>query len=200
MYLAGFLKLFYELKKLLRIKPIKHGHTFTIVDVIDDLPWNTEGKWGYRPPIAIKQIIVHQAMSKGPTDKINAYHISKESHLKPGIGAPHIAYTYTVEKDGTIYQCNLDTALTWHTRGQNTKSIGICLIGDFNGRANGGEGYIGKTSPSKPQLQSLNYLLNRLMSRYELQQSNVYGHCDFGKPACPGNKVQTWLEQWKSKD
>ena len=198
MNIIGFLKLFYKLKSALRIKPEQNSPQFEIKDVIDVLPWNAEGKWGYRPPRCIKQVVVHQAMSKGPTKNINAYHIGNDSHLKPGVGAPHIAYTYTIEKDGTIFQCNPDTALTWHTKGQNTKSLSVCLIGDFSGRAENGSAYIGKTKPSKPQLQSLNYLLNRLLTRYELTHSDVYGHCDFGKPACPGNKVQTWIEKWRS--
>jgi N-acetyl-anhydromuramyl-L-alanine amidase AmpD len=198
MNIVTFMKLFYKMRDALSRVPQKPSTE--IVDVIRTLPWNKSGvkrnKWGYRPLSIISKVIVHQAMSKGPTENINAYHISEDSHLKPG-GAPHIAYHYTIEKDGTIFHCNKDTSITWHTKGQNTKSIGVCLIGDFNGRAEDGEAYVGKTNPSKPQLKSLNILLNKMMIKYSLQPEDIYGHSDFGKPACPGNKVQTWLENWR---
>jgi len=196
-----FMKMFYKIKETLsRFQTTVNRSALSepkLKDIIDDLQWNTEGKWGYRPPRLISQVIVHQAMSKGPTSKINQYHISTDSHIKPGVGAPHIAYHYTVEKDGTIYQCNKDTDITWHTKGQNTKSIGICVVGNFSGRCEDGTAYVGKGNPTKPQLEALNYLLNRLMVRYELHPKDIYGHCDFGKPACPGNKVQTWIENWR---
>lgn len=154
--------------------------------------------WGVRGLASVNKIIVHQSLSnvvgKPDTQSIHNYHISPESHLKPGIGAPRIAYHYTIEEDGTVIQCNELKHITWHCVGQNTSSIGVMVVGDFNGAD-----HTGKDVPTKEQLESLDMLLDTLIKQFNLSKDSVRGHCDFGKPACPGAAVMAHISKWRLK-
>lgn len=147
--------------------------------------------WGYRPITMIKKIIIHQALSEADTLAIHNYHISEASHIKKG-GTPMIAYHYTIEKDGTTYLVNKHTDITWHTKGQNTVSLGIMLCGDFNGST-----HVGKTDPTDEQMYSLEKLLDMLTKRFNILREEVYGHSNFGKIACPGYVVEQFIKEYR---
>lgn len=151
-------------------------------------------KWGRRNTSSIKKLIAHQELGEAETKSVHSYHISVTSHLKPKVGAPSIAYHYTIEKDGTVYKVNEDTAVTWHTAGQNIAGIGIMLVGDFTG-----PGHIGKSEPTEEQLSSLIRLFDVLRERYNIPRKSVYGHKDFGKQACPGDIVMKTISDYKNQ-
>ena len=161
-----------------------------------DLPLNKnytpEKYWGFRPKSMIDKIIVHQELGEGTTIQVHKYHTSKECHLKNGVGAPKIAYHYTIEKDGTIYKVNEDTDITWHCKGQNLSSLGIMLVGDFTGPT-----HKGKSVPTKEQKRSLFFLLRELMKINHIERRYIYGHSFFGKENCPGNIVEDMLVEFK---
>ena len=144
--------------------------------------------WGYRPLKLIDKIIVHQELSEGDTLSVHNYHISNNCHIKAG-GCPKIAYHYTIEKDGTTYKVNDLTDVTWHCFGKNLNSIGIMLCGDFSGPT-----HVGKSKPTKEQLDSLEKLINYIRVRLNLNLP-AYGHCDFGKENCPGNDVMKYMKK-----
>ncbi len=149
--------------------------------------------WGKRLKSMINKIIVHQELGEANTIAVHNYHISKESHLKLGTGAPRIAYHFTIEKDGTIYRVNDETDIVWHTAGQNMSGIGVMLVGDFSGK-----GHVGKSEPTDEQLESLEWLLDKLSTDLKVSKSEIYGHEDFGKPACPGYKVMEFIKEYRS--
>jgi len=150
--------------------------------------------WGQRDISLINKIIVHQELGEGTTEQVHAYHISKESHLKPGVGAPAIAYHFTIEKDGTIYKVNDLTDVTWHCAGENLQSIGIMAVGDFACKDN-----INGKAPTQEQLKSLRLLLNYLTDKYMILKANVYGHKDFGKESCPGFVLYDFVQDYKKE-
>ena len=147
--------------------------------------------WGYRPISMIDKIIVHQELREGNTLAVHNYHTSPDNHVKPGKGAPKIMYHYTIEKDGWVYQVNELVDVVWHTKGQNLSGIGIMLVGDFDG-----EDHIGKSKPTDAQLDSLKKLLDKIRGDLDLDKSAVFGHRDFGKPACPGFEVTKFLHNY----
>ena len=153
--------------------------------------YQTGKLWGYRPTSMIEKIIVHQELAEGDTIAVHNYHISNESHLKTG-GAPKICYHYTIEKNGTVYLVNDHTDIVWHCRGENLSSIGIMMCGDFDGTE-----HIGKSEPTENQLESLGKLLDILVDTLNLPKTSVYGHTNFGKPACPGYEVMKFINKYK---
>lgn len=154
-----------------------------IKNLIEVLPWNSTRRWNTRILSKIKKIIVHQTLSEGSLEAVNNYHISP-NHISAR-GCPHICYHYAIRKNGEIAQVNEHKHVTWQCKGQNTASVGIVVLGNFNGT-----GYnLGTSEPSSAQLQSLNELLDYLIKVLKLPQSAVYGHYHFGKPACPGHII-----------
>ena len=147
--------------------------------------------WGKRSISMINKIIVHQAMADASTEAIHKYHTGPDSHLKSG-GAPRIAYHYTIEKDGTVFKVNSIEDVTWHCRGQNIESIGILMLGNFTGPT-----YIGKSEPTPEQLKSLGLLLDHLRDTLKFSNKDVFGHCDFGKENCPGNKIMARVKRYR---
>jgi len=191
--LSLFWKSFTEFFKPDEVKAPKQ---FSIMDMVTVLPWHKTRKWGHRSLSKIKQIIVHQALSTGSVAAINNYHITPgpNNHLSKD-GAPHIAYHYAIDRQGQILACNNLTDLVWHTRGQNTKSIGILVAGDFSYN-----NVIGKDSdPTQTQLDALEYLLTHLEIRLNLTAKDVFGHKDFGKESCPGTLAYNYIQRRKEE-
>jgi len=163
-----------------------------IKNQIKSLPWHKTKKWSKRSESVIKTIIVHQELGSALVKNVNNYHISPNHISKTG--CPHFCYHFGIEKDGTVIQANELTDITWHTKGMNTVGVGIMLVGDFSGA-----GHYGKDNPTKEQLESLGLLLDKLRGVLNISKSNIKGHSDYGKPACPGIAVMNFLNGYKSK-
>ena len=169
-----------------------------IVDKINELPWHPVRRWSTRGRGAIRKIVVHQELGNGTIEEVNNYHISPDNHLSSK-GCPHFSYHYGIRKsenDGEIVQANNLHHVTWHTKGQNTVSVGIMLEGFFKG--SGQE--LGDDGPSKAQMTSLEELVAYLVNTLGLTNQDVYGHYHFGKPACPGYKASEWIETFRNTE
>ena len=164
-----------------------------ILNKIYELPWHKEKRWKVRHLSKIDKIIVHQEMGESDIEAVNNYHINKNHISKTG--CPHFCYHFGIEKDGTIIQANEFEHVTWHTKGQNDSAIGIMLVGNFDG-----VNYKGKGNPTVEQLSSLSHLCDILINHtpmLKLNKKDVYGHIDYGKMACPGYDVYTWISNYR---
>lgn len=162
-----------------------------IKNCIQLLPWHITRRWSMRSLDKIKKIIIHQELGESNIEGVNQYHINP-NHISPN-GCPHFCYHFGIEIDGTIKQANELSSVTWHTKGYNTESIGIMLVGNFKGI-----GYaLGKDGPSKEQMDALQWLVNWIQQSLSLANQDVYGHYYFGKPACPGYVISEWIENWR---
>ncbi|MCT4637438.1 MAG: N-acetylmuramoyl-L-alanine amidase [Bacteroidales bacterium] len=164
-----------------------------IVDRIDQLPWHPNRVWQKREISSIKKIIIHQELGNSNVKGVNKYHISPNHISKRG--CPHFCYHFGIEKDGTIIQANSLKDITWHATNHNSNSVGIMLVGNFKGK-----GYdLGVSGPNNDQLKALEFLVKGLLSDLDLSYNNVYGHSDFGKPACPGYATDNWISDFKRR-
>jgi len=136
----------------------------------------------------INKIIIHCSAS----DFGNAQRI-REWHLENGWS--DIGYHYVINngkvfkddkinqrvQDGFIEKGRDDSIVGAHTQGQNSNSIGICLIGnkDF----------------TKEQFNSLDTLLDSLLKAYNLTKNDVYGHYNFSSKTCPNFDVQEFMKK-----
>lgn len=145
--------------------------------------WNlmrsTVSEYDTRNLNQIQQIVVHHSASVNQTaEDFAEYHVLTR-------GWPGIGYHFVIEKDGTIIQGNPLTNISYNTQNQNTKTIGICLSGDFM-----------VEQPTEAQMESLTKLIGHL--RGELPQSlEVFGHRDFAATSCPGDNLYNQLYQFK---
>ena len=163
-----------------------------VKNLIKELPWHAERVWQKRALTQIDKIIIHQELGESPVENVNSYHISvgPQNHITPK-GCPHICYHYAIRKNGEIVQVNELSDIVWHCKGQNLQGIGIMLEGNFSG-----PGYdLGTSEPSQEQINSTKELVNFLLESLNLSNSSVFGHYQFGKPACPGYVMQEWVEK-----
>ena len=163
-----------------------------IIDLRDRLPWNPrKSRWPQQREVsAIDRVILHQELGNGDAAAVNEYHRRCDPR-GPAYGRnwPRIAYHYVIEKDGTIELVNGPTDVTWHCRGQNTRSIGIMLVGDFAGPGHpGGE-------PTAAQERAFFALAGQMMETLSLPTTGFFCHADFGKAGCPGNTAYGWIEK-----
>lgn len=173
-----------------KLLPIK------IIDISDDLPWHPDRTWEQRPRSAVTEFIVHQALAaKATTRGVNRYHITPSPHNHLSIrGAPHIAYHFTIDRDGTIYKCNALTDITWQCKGHNYNAIGLCLMGDFTGPS-----HPTNQEPTKKQLKSLGRIMEYAHTELGIAKAYFYGHIDVGKKICPGNTVYEAVKKFRTK-
>lgn len=165
-----------------------------IIECQNKLPRHPTKTWNIRSLSGITNLVVHQAGGPGNMRQIAKYHItpSSNNHLDKD-GAPSIAYHYCIEKDGNVYHTNDDKFLTWHTAKKNTPSLGILVVGNFDG-----PDYKGVEKPTLDQLKSLYSLLFILGHKYP--DAKIYGHCDLTsyKKSCPGNVIMNELNIYRS--
>ena len=143
--------LFYKLVK----KP-----SVAIKDIVDELPKHPTKTFSVRPLQQIDRLILHHFASNGTPEAVANYHINNRDW-------PGIAYHYVIAKDGTIYKTNRHETISYHVAGENYRSIGISLEGNF------------EIEPHIPaQINSLNFLIPYLRSQFP-QPLEVYQHSDF---------------------
>lgn len=175
----------------------------TVIKYYNVIPRNPSKKWATRTLHKITKIVIHQLASPSYTgtkdiDNNIRYFLSPQNHITPGKPLPYIPYHVIIDEDGKAYQLNHLTDITWHCKGYNTSSIGIALMGSFDGPTfKGRDG-----NPTKLQINTLIKILNGLQSYpfNDVSKEDVYGHCELdpvNKENCPGNGAMHALKEWR---
>jgi len=114
-----------------------------------------------------------------------------------GLGWGDIGYNYVVDPWGNIYHGRKGNigVIGGHTYGQNTNSIGICFLGNYQTT----------NKPTTAALASYAEFAGTIAGNENFLSKRIYGHKNFaGRPAgrnytaCPGKNVQsklTWLRE-----
>ena len=128
----------------------------------------------------ITALVVHHSGSQSDNIKsINDYH---ETKFKQG----GITYHFVVDRDGTAYHTRPLSHVTSHCKDFNSKSIGVCFLGDFE---NNNVPYDAKI----PFLDILNFI------EPHLGHYNVIFHGDKVTTVCPGKHLRSQLISFTSK-
>ena len=126
------------------------------------------------------KIIIHHSggTAKDPLADTShhTFEIIKNYHVSKGWG--DIGYNWLIEKDGSIHKGRDETVPGAHTIGQNTKSIGVCLVGNFD-----------FSLPTKEQEESLKVVYKDLITRYPILRGQVFPHRAFSTKSCYGNRL-----------
>lgn len=121
------------------------------------------------PLTKIERIILHHSGEEG-LELWGIHQLHKERYGWSGIG-----YNYFIEKNGDIYE-GRGLNVGAHAKGHNSKSIGICLAGNFD-----------LSPPNTAQLESSAILVSNLIDHTDLQLKSVYGHRELDSDkSCPG--------------
>lgn len=129
------------------------------------------------------KIIVHHSAFPGDEPQlvqINQWH--QQRHFTLSSFRYFVGYHYLIEKSGKIVQCRADYDEGCHTIGENTRSIGICLAGDFD-----------TETPASAQIESLGMLLIQLCHLYSISARDIFPHRHFTNKSCYGAHLD---DQW----
>ena len=129
----------------------------------------------------VNKVIVHHSASPITTtaEDIYDWHIAR--------GWSGIGYHYIIQADGMIQDGRIIEKTGAHTKGQNTGSVGICLIGNFE-----------EMEPTEIQLSTLKALCRGLLLRFNLEWDAVYAHNDFSATLCCGKNLIPFVHRMKT--
>ena len=139
-----------------------------------DAETNPEGVLYYASDLraVLNTVVVHHsAVSDTGSAEIQELHMDRR-------GFADVAYHFLIDSDGIIYEGREINIRGAHVQGFNTGSVGIVLLGNFN-----------ETTPTRPQLDSLEKLVDYLRYTYEIRY--LTGHKDYPDQSpdgteCPG--------------
>lgn len=142
-----------------------------VLDVREHLKKHATKNYGTRPVDRITHIAVHHSLTHaGSAESFARYHVQE-------LGWPGIGYHFVIEKNGQIKWCHELTVRSYHVGNSNSKSVGICMVGDFR-----------TSEPTEAQRASLHKLVNWLRQELSISVEQVQGHSEFPgykSKACP---------------
>lgn len=152
-------------------------------------------KWLWRKPIKrkIDKIIIHCSATP-PWMNIGASRIKKwHTDPKPkGNGWSDIGYHFVIKRDGEIEDGRPLEIAGAHTKGHNTGSIGICLVGGVSED----DTNLAENNFTDAQFNALRSLL--IVCKADYKKATIHGHREFStKKACPSFDVGEYLAIWK---
>lgn len=151
---------------------------FYVHDIVDQLPKHPSKVYSRRDLDKVEYIVVHHSAedNQTPLDYAN-YHVYTK-------GWPAIGYHFVIQPTGAIFLTNHVDTISYHVSGYNTKSIGICLSGDFTTKG-----------PTSKQFKSLEFMIKSLKEFFTNTQ--VKGHRDFGNTQCPGTFLNDLISKYE---
>lgn len=145
------------------------------------------------PKRVITHLVIH--CSASPKATTSAAQI-KRWHVE-GNGWSDVGYHRIIEGDGAVMQGRPDDVAGAHAEGFNSKSLGVCVVGDFDREA---------IDLSDPQGTALIQVCAVLCQRYKIPPANIIGHRDtyplLGKPVaktCPGAHLHALLPRLRER-
>ena len=130
----------------------------------------------------IEKIIIH--CSATPEGKDYTVDQIRDWHVR-GNGWSDIGYHFVIDRYGVVHKGRPVEKIGAHTKGQNARSIGICLIGGMDA-----ENKRPKDTRTPAQRVALVNLVKELKATYGMNVT-VHGHNEFAAKACPSFNVQT---------
>lgn len=126
----------------------------------------------------IDKIILHHSAS--PMDSTTIHDIHRW-HLQRGwLGC---GYHYVIHEDGSIFQGRPLNTVGAHARGYNERSIGICVVGNFE-----------VEYPNLYQQEALGRLLLHLINdKLSGQSLSIIRHKDISSTLCPGRNFTYFI-------
>jgi N-acetyl-anhydromuramyl-L-alanine amidase AmpD len=158
---------------------IKNLMQLMITDKVGKLMKKPGVNYQIRSLSSIDQIIIHHSATQGGSSESFAeYHVLANDW--PGIG-----YHFVINQSGQIDQTQYLQTVSYHTSGQNSRSVGICLVGDYD-----------EQSLPPAQLDALILLILNIQNQLGRTLA-IFGHNEFSNKTCPGSKVN--IDQIRSK-
>jgi N-acetyl-anhydromuramyl-L-alanine amidase AmpD len=137
----------------------------------------------------INSIWVHCTATKPSQDigvkTVRSWHVRR--------GWSDIGYHFLIKRDGKIQKGRKIERAGAHTRGYNSTSVGIALVGGINEKGRPQFNF------TKEQMVSLDHLATELCETYGIDAKKVRGHNEVSAKACPCFDVPQWFSKTISK-
>lgn len=147
--------------------------------------------WYQRDVKTITVLTIHHTASLGE-NKTHEQILEEIRHEHVDVnGWPGISYHEVIMPDGTVYQLNDFTDVTWQDT-HNFDSYSVCLVGYFHQPYN--------QQPTEAQLVSLRSRLDDLCNNHPeipADASSVLGHRDRYATACPGDNLYPQVKAYR---
>lgn len=148
--------------------------------IVEGLRRHPTDRYSTRSLDQITHIVIHHSATRDTitAEQMARYHVNE-------LGWPGIGYHFVIAADGTIWQTNELTSISYHTRQANRYSVGVCFVGDFKDEP-----------PSEAQLNSGGHLIAWLLQELSISLENVGGHKKHVlSTSCPGDQWDAG-QQW----
>ncbi|KYN04238.1 Peptidoglycan recognition protein 3 [Cyphomyrmex costatus] len=156
----------------------------------------SRAEWGALPPksqsnLKLKPapyVIIHHSVGSGcetqaicqlKVREFQRYHINNR-------GWTDIGYNFLVGEDGNVYEGRGWGKKGAHSKPFNSKSIGICIIGDYRNR-----------TPKAAAVQAATNLIAYGVENGEIKSDyKLLGHRQTWPTECPGDSLYTMIKSW----
>lgn len=145
------------------------AEVMSYMDIVKSLAKHSTKKYISRSLDSIEAIVIHHSGTEhGDSYGYANYHVNEKKW--PGIGY------HMVGKDATIALTNKLTTISYHCGGFNSKSVGLCHVGNYDKRA-------------PTDLEYWTYIRMVLITDYLLDRELPITYHNEKRPTtCPGNK------------
>ncbi len=139
-----------------------------VINITEQLVRSSDRQYLTRPIGEITDVTIHHSRSEGQDAFDYAkYHVNVK-------GWPGVAYHFDIQPDGTIFQTNYLTTVSWHNGTDNAGAVGVCLSGNMDNR-------VPTDKQLKSAIQLIKWLKRKLPNRIV-----VKGHNEYKSTTCPG--------------
>ncbi|XP_012228599.1 peptidoglycan-recognition protein SC2 [Linepithema humile] len=160
-------------------------------NIISRAQWGARAPKSQAPNLRLKPapyVIIHHSTSsscetqtacKQKVKGFQTYHMDSKQWAD-------IGYNFLVGEDGNVYE-----GRGWDKRGAhsipfNSKSIGICIIGDYSNR-----------TPNRAAVDAVTNLITHGVQNGQIKSDyKLLGHRQTWQTACPGNSLYTMIQSW----
>ncbi|KAJ2942784.1 hypothetical protein O0L34_g14971 [Tuta absoluta] len=154
-------------------------------------------EWDAKPPTEITKlqtpvpnvVIHHSYIPRACFSRDNCCTAMRSmQHMHQDVnGWADIGYNFAVGSDGLVYEGRGWNHLGAHSKGFNSQSIGICLIGDWTSEL-----------PPEVQMQAAKDLISEgLRLGWISPKYSLVGHRQVRDTECPGDALYERISEWK---
>jgi N-acetyl-anhydromuramyl-L-alanine amidase AmpD len=172
-------------------KPVEYANDNVIMDykiqnITSSLTKHKTKKYGVRNLNQITQAVIHHSATRmnaiGSRPQVYAkFHV--ENRGWPGIG-----YHFVIQPNGDIFQTNELKTVSNHVQNANTKSIGICLSGNFD-----------VEQPTEAAYNAAVWLV-KVLSTQLSRELEIKAHNEYAPKSCPGAAIDINIFRQRVKD
>jgi hypothetical protein len=157
---------------------------------------------GYNPtPTLVTHMVVHHSASDNDSNDFAAVVRAYYSFHVNSNGWADIGYNWLVDPNGVIYQGRVSTqsgnpdVIGAHASGNNSNTMGICVIGNYNNTVPSDNARISlhEMLAWKASDRAIDPLTSSVKSGSGSPLPHIGGHRDYGSTDCPGNSFYPQL-------